>query len=204
MTIAYLQGLGLGAGLIIAIGAQNAHVLRMGLLRQHVGLTVAVCVAIDVLLITLGVAGMGAVIEHSPLLMAVARWGGALFLAVYGLRAWRQAFSNGSLRVEGQPVQRTAREALALVLAMSLLNPHLYLDTVVLLGSVGGQQPPAERGWFAAGAATASTLWFCALGFGARLLTPLFARPVAWRVLDGVVGTVMATLAATLALGGTA
>jgi len=202
MTIAYFQGFGLGAGLIIAIGAQNAHVLRTGLLRQHVGLTVAVCIVIDVLLISLGVAGMGAVIEHSPVLLSAARWGGALFLAVYGLRAWRQALSNGSLRIEADGLRRSALQALTTVLAMSLLNPHLYLDTVVLLGSVGGQQPPGERGWFAAGAATASTLWFCALGFGARLLTPLFARPVAWRVLDGVVGAVMAALAATLALGG--
>ena len=202
MTIAYFQGFGLGAGLIIAIGAQNAHVLRTGLLRQHVGLTVAVCIVIDVLLISLGVAGMGALIERSPALMSVARWGGALFLALYGLRAWRQALSNGSLRIEADGVRRSALQALTTVLAMTLLNPHLYLDTVVLLGSVGGQQPPGERGWFAAGAATASTLWFCALGFGARLLTPLFARPVAWRVLDGVVGAVMAALAATLALGG--
>ena len=95
----------------------------------------------------------------------------------------------------------SAAQALAAVLTLSLLNPHLYLDTVVLLGSVGGQQPPAERGWFAAGAATASALWFCALGFGARLLTPLFARPVAWRILDGMVGAVMAALAFALVFG---
>ena len=196
---AYLQGLGLGAGLIIAIGAQNAHVLRMGLRRQHVALTVAVCILCDVLLIGAGVAGMGAVIGRNPALLALVRWGGAGFLAWYGVRAWRAAWLNATLAVEGRMAPLAARQAFTLVLALSLLNPHVYLDTVVLLGSIGGQQAGIGKLWFAAGAMSASVAWFLALGFGARVLSPLFSRPAAWRVLDGVIGAVMLVLAGTLA-----
>jgi L-lysine exporter family protein LysE/ArgO len=198
VSSAYLQGLGLGAGLIMAIGAQNAHVLRMGLRREHVALTVAACVAVDVLLIVAGVAGLGALIEGSPTALALARWGGAAFLFAYGLRAWVHAWRGGRLAVQQDGARSSWHSALLTVLALSLLNPHVYLDTVVLLGSIGAQQPPAQRPGFAMGAATASLLWFVALGFGARVLTPLFARPAAWRVLDGLVGGVMLGLAAAL------
>ncbi|MED5619854.1 LysE/ArgO family amino acid transporter [Ideonella sp. BN130291] len=199
VSTSYLQGLGLGAGLIMAIGAQNAHVLRMGLRREHVALTVAACVAVDVLLIVVGVAGLGALIEGSPWALRAARWGGAAFLLAYGLRAWHQAWRGGQLAVQPpQGARGSWRGALLTVLALSLLNPHVYLDTVVLLGSVGAQQPAAQRPGFAAGAATASLLWFVALGFGARVLAPLFARPVAWRVLDVLVGMVMVSLAVAL------
>jgi L-lysine exporter family protein LysE/ArgO len=188
--------------LIIAIGAQNAHVLRTGLLRRHVALTVAACILIDVMLICAGIAGMGALIEDSPLLLGLARWGGVVFLAAYGLRAFRQAWAGASLRLETDAPAVPARQALAAVLAVSLLNPHLYLDTMVLLGSLGGRQAGDGKLWFAAGAISASMLWFPTLGFGARLLTPWFARPMAWRVLDAGVGTVMAGLAGMLALSG--
>lgn len=197
----YLKGLGLGAGLIVAIGSQNAHVLRMGLKRQHVGLTVLVCIVCEALLISAGVAGIGTMIERSPSLLAVARWGGALFLAWYGLRAWRSAFGRHALHAAGSSPELTAGKALATVLAATLLNPHVYLDTVVLLGSVGGQQGPQGKWWFALGAMSAAALWFALLGFGARLLAPWFAQPIAWRVLDTVIGAVMLMLAATLALG---
>lgn len=200
MLSSYLQGLGLGAGLIIAIGAQNAHVLRMGLRRQHVGLTVALCIVIDGVLISAGVAGMGALIQRHPALLALVRWGGVLFLAAYGLRAFRQAWHGASLRLDGQAPAMSTAQALAAVLALSLLNPHVYLDTVVLLGSLGGRQAGAGALWFALGALTASVLWFVSLGYGARLLTPWFARPAAWRWLDAGVGAVMATLAGLLAL----
>jgi L-lysine exporter family protein LysE/ArgO len=199
MLSTYLQGLGLGAGLIIAIGAQNAHVLRMGLKHQHVLLTVSVCILCDVVLIAAGVAGMGAVIGRNPALLALARWGGASFLAWYGVRAWRAAWTSDALPVDGQGQALDARQALTLVLALSLLNPHVYLDTVVLLGSVGGQQAGAGKLWFAAGAMSASVAWFFSLGFGARLLSPVFSRPKAWRALDGLIGTVMLVLAGTLA-----
>lgn len=197
----YLKGFGLGAGLIIAIGSQNAHVLRMGLRQQHVGLTVLLCIVFDLLLIGLGIAGMGAAIEGSPLLLALARWGGAAFLTWYGLRAWRAAWANQALQVSRQEVQMSAAQAVAAIAALSLLNPHVYLDTVLLLGAVGGQQAGAGKLWFALGAMTSSALWFVLLGFGARLLSPLFAKPAAWRVLDGIIGAVMLVLAGTLAWG---
>ncbi len=199
MVSVYLKGLGLGAGLIIAIGAQNAHVLRMGLKREHVALTVGVCILCDVLLIAAGVAGMGAVIGRNPALLGLARWGGAGFLAWYGARAWRAAWRSGALAVAGGAAALGPRQALSMVLALSLLNPHVYLDTVVLLGSFGGQQAGLGKLWFAAGAMSASVAWFLALGFGARVLSPLFGRPMAWRALDGMIGAVMLGLAGTLA-----
>jgi len=197
----YLKGLGLGAGLIVAIGSQNAHVLRMGLRRQHVGLTVLVCILCEALLISLGVAGVGTMVERSPVLLAAARWGGALFLAWYGLRAWRSAFGRHALNAAPHTVEVGVREAVGTVLAVTLLNPHVYLDTVVLLGAIGGQQGPEGKWWFAMGAVTAGAVWFVLLGFGARLLAPWFARPSAWRLLDGVIGVVMLLLAATLVAG---
>jgi len=194
----YLKGLGLGAGLIVAIGSQNAHVLRMGLRRQHVALTVAVCIACEMLLIGAGVAGVGTMVERSPLLLAMARWGGAAFLFWYGVRAWRAAFGRHALQASST-LDMTARQAIGTVLAVTLLNPHVYLDTVVLLGAIGGQQGPAGKWWFALGAMSAGAIWFIALGFGARLLSPLFAKPAAWRVLDGLIGLVMFVLAFTVA-----
>lgn len=206
-TTSFLQGLGTGAGLIIAIGAQNVHVLRTGLRRRHVALTAWICIAVDAVAIAAGVAGMGLLIQGQPLLLAAARWGGAAFLAWYGFGAARRALRGGARLVEGRAESGTAagqgtstRQALAAVLAVSLLNPHMYLDTVVLLGALGGQRPPPERAAFAAGAIAASTAWFLSLGFGARLLSPWFARPAAWRALDAFVAAVMLSLAAFLAL----
>ncbi|QDQ25810.1 amino acid transporter [Chitinimonas arctica] len=197
----YLKGLGLGASLIMAIGAQNAHVLRMGLKRQHVALSVAACVVVDALLIGLGVAGMGALVQASPLLLGLARWGGVAFLVGYGLRSWRAVWRSESLSVAGEHAPISAGKALGTVLALSLLNPHVYLDTVVLLGAVGANQTPADQPSFAAGAMTASVLWFCLLGFGARLLAPLFNRPRAWQCIDALTGTTMLVLAWLVAWG---
>jgi L-lysine exporter family protein LysE/ArgO len=197
----FFNGLGLGAGLIMAIGAQNAHVLRTGLRREHVGLTVLVCVLIDAGLVSLGVAGMGTLIQASPILLGVARWGGAAFLFWYGVRSWRAAFAGGALQVTPAHARVGRRQALASVLALSLLNPHVYLDTVVLLGSIGGGFPPAERPSFAFGAIVASVIWFCALGFGATRLSTLFARPAAWKCIDAVTGATMLALSASVALG---
>jgi L-lysine exporter family protein LysE/ArgO len=194
----YLKGLGLGAGLIVAIGSQNAHVLRMGLRRQHVGLTVLVCIACEALLISIGVAGIGTMVERSPSLLAAARWGGALFLAWYGLRAWRSAFGRNALNADAQASEVGAGKAVATVLAVTLLNPHVYLDTVVLLGAIGGQQGPQGKWLFALGAMSAGAAWFVLLGFGARVLAPWFAKPSAWRLLDALIGAVMLFLAGTL------
>lgn len=194
----YLKGLGLGASLIIAIGSQNAHVLRMGLRREHVGMTIAVCILCEVLLIAAGVAGVGSLVEESPLLLAATRWGGALFLVWYGLRAWRAAFGNHALAASMHTTPMNRRRALVTVLAATLLNPHVYLDTVVLLGAIGAQQGAQGRWWFALGAMSAAIAWFTLLGFGARLLSPWFAKPSAWRLLDGMIGAVMLLLAVTL------
>lgn len=194
----YLKGFGLSAGLIVAIGSQNAHVLRMGLRRQHVGLTILVCIVCDMILIAAGVAGMGALIQGNAPLLAVARWGGAAFLTWYGLRAWRSAFSGSALNTASPAIQLNARQALSAVLAMSLLNPHVYLDTLLLLGAIGGQQAGDGKLWFAFGAMSSSAVWFVVLGFGARLLAPWFARPAAWRTLDAVIGTMMLGLAGSL------
>lgn len=197
----YLKGLGLGAGLIMAIGSQNAHLLRMGLRRQHVGLTVLVCVLCDMILIAAGVAGMGAAIESNSALLSIARWGGVAFLAWYGLRAWDAALSGNTLNAATHGPPLSVGRALSTILALSLLNPHVYLDTVVLLGAIGGQQAGQGKLWFALGAMSASTLWFIVLGFGARMLRPWFARPSAWRILDGVIGFAMFGLAGSLAAG---
>ncbi|CAN5379455.1 LysE/ArgO family amino acid transporter [soil metagenome] len=198
MITAALAGLGLGFSLIVAIGAQNAFVLRQGLLRQHVLVVVAICALSDIVLITLGIAGAGAVFTAVPWLVEVVRWAGAAFLFVYGLLAARRAWKPKALSAADPAAAPTSVWAVAgTVLALTWLNPHVYLDTLVLLGSVGSTH--GDGRWaFGAGAAVASILWFTLLGFGARLLAPVFARPLAWRVLDGIIAVVMITLAVML------
>lgn len=196
-----LKGMGMSAGLIMAIGSQNAHVLRMGLRKQHVVLTVMICIACEMLLILAGVAGIGGMINSQPVLLTIARWGGAAFLVWYGVRSLRAAASQQSLVAEAGELSLTAGKAALAVLGATLLNPHTYLDTVVLLGAIGGQQPGNGKYWFAVGAVLNATIWFAALGFGARLLAPWFAKPMAWRVLDSLVGIVMLMLALNLMLG---
>lgn len=198
MALAFGQGLGLGAALIIAIGAQNAFVLRQGLKRQGVFLAALVCTLCDVLLIALGVAGLSSLISSRPLLTAIAAWGGALFLFVYGLRALVSALKPGQLEAETAPSPTSRRDVVLTTLAVSLLNPHVYLDTVVLLGSVGGQFAGVSRLSFGLGAATASSLWFFGLAYGAQRLGPLFRRPLAWRVLDVLIALVMWSIALSL------
>ncbi|WP_255378079.1 LysE/ArgO family amino acid transporter [Quadrisphaera sp. DSM 44207] len=197
--LAALSGLGLGLSLIVAIGAQNAFVLRQGLRRQHVGAVVLVCVVSDVALILAGVAGAGAVVQSRPGLLDAVRVAGAAFLAGYGLMAARRALRPQALAPGGGVAPASAAAAVATALALTWLNPHVYLDTVVLLGSIA-QGHPGRQWWFAAGAALASTAWFTALGYGAALLRPLFARPGAWRVLDAGIALVMLALAASLLL----
>jgi L-lysine exporter family protein LysE/ArgO len=198
---AFASGFATSAALIIAIGAQNAFVLRQGLKRAHVLPVVLVCALSDMLLIALGVSGFGALVQGSTTLLALARWGGALFLVVYGAQAARRALGRHTLSVQGEPTA-DLRTALLTCLALTYLNPHCWLDTVVLLGAVSAQQAPAARVPFSVGAASASLVWFFTLGYGARLLAPLFARPVAWRVLDGAVAVVMWSIAVMLLRGG--
>jgi L-lysine exporter family protein LysE/ArgO len=195
---ALFSGAGLGASLIVAIGAQNAFVLRQGLKRRHVGIVVSICALIDVLLIGLGIGGMGALIQRAPVLLDVIRWAGAAFVFLYGLRAFLAAWRGpGHLNAAAQESQ-TAMSAATTVIALSLLNPHVYLDTVVLLGAIGARHAYPGNAWFAAGAMCSSIVWFTALGYGARLLEPWFEQDVSWRVLDVIVGCVMWWIAASL------
>lgn len=198
-------GFALGASLIIAIGAQNAFVLRQGLRREHVLVVVALCAAIDAALILLGVAGLGSLLERAPLVLDLAALLGAVYLGWQGALAFRSALHPGVLRAEADGAGLVGTQARSVVvsqtLAVSLLNPHVYLDTVMLLGSVGAHYPWPERAAFALGAMTASFAWFFSLGFGARLLAPLFARPVAWRVLDLAIAGVMFWIALSLVRG---
>lgn len=196
----FLQGFATSLALIVAIGAQNAFVLRQGLARRHVLPVVLVCALSDALLISLGVAGLGRWVQEHPVLIAVTRWGGAGFLVAYGLLAARRALSPHALSLQGAAVG-DLRAALAACLAFTYLNPHCWLDTVVLLGSISAQQPEGSRAIFGTGAASASAVWFFSLGYGARLLAPLFARPMAWRVLDAAIALVMWAIALTLIVG---
>ena len=197
--MAALAGFATGGSLIVAIGSQNAFVLRQGLRQEHVLAIVAICASADALLILAGVAGLGEVIQAAPAALAWLRFAGAAFLAAYGVMALRRALDPHQAVVErGAPI--TLRAAVATTLAFTFLNPHVYLDTVVLVGALANQHQGAERWQFAAGAATASVVWFTALGFGAKLLVPVFARPVTWRVLDAVIAGVMFILAASLLL----
>jgi len=198
----FMQGLGLGASLIMPIGAQNAHVIRTGILGRHVALTVAACVLVDVSLIALGMSGFGALVEASPGLLAACRYGGAAFLLWYGLRcllsSWRGAAAPG---LSSEPGKGGARKALAAVLAMSLLNPHVYLDTVVLLGAVGSSLALEHRHSFTAGAMAASLLWFTGLGLLARRCAGVLGRPAVWRGVEAFTGLTMLVLAVLVLRG---
>ncbi|MBB3178714.1 LysE/ArgO family amino acid transporter [Variovorax sp. Sphag1AA] len=194
----FIQGLALSFGLIVAIGAQNAFVLRQGLRREHVGSVVLFCAVADGVLIAAGVLGMAHALGDRPGLSRALALAGAAFLAAYGVQALRRARRAHSLQAaEGSgSVGRAA--VLAQAAAFTLLNPHVYLDTVLLVGSIGAQQPVDLRGWFVAGASAASLFWFGLLGYGARWLAPWFARPKAWQMLDGLVGLTMIALAVLL------
>ena len=201
MILSFLAGLGASLGLIVAIGAQNAFVLRQGIRREWVLPVVLVCAVSDAALIFAGVAGIGAAVQGAPGLLDAVRWIGVAFLAAYGAFAAKRALNPGSLQASDGRGAGTAWAAVGTVLALTWLNPHVYLDTLVLLGSLANAQ--GDGRWaFGAGAATASAVWFPLIGYGARSLTCVFARPAAWRVLDGFVAALMWTLAAMLAFGG--
>jgi len=195
-VVAALSGLLFGLSLIVAIGAQNAFVLRQGLRGEDVALVVAVCAVSDAVLIALGVAGAGALLRGAPAVVDAVRIGGAAFLLGYAALAARRAWRPGALHATGGGAG-SLRATLAATLALTWLNPHVYLDTVVLLGSVAATHGDA-RWWFGLGAACGSVLWFVGLGFGARLLRRPFARPSAWRALDGGVALVMAAIGVSL------
>ncbi len=193
-------GLLTGLALIIAIGAQNAFVLRQGLAREHVGLVVVICAVADIALIAAGVAGIGAVVENAGWAVGVVRWLGVAFLTWYGVSALLRARRSESLRAASAVTTSRSRIAVR-TLALTLLNPHVYLDTVLLLGSIAAHQGSTGRWWFALGASVASVAWFTGLGYGARAASRFFARPRAWQVLDVLIAITMLAIAATLARG---
>jgi len=193
---AALAGFGLGFSLILAIGAQNAFVLRQGLRREHVFAIVLTCALSDALLIAAGVAGFGALVSAVPLFEPVMRWGGAAFLVWYGARSFRAAWHGQDSLKAGKAEAISLRAALLTVLAFTWLNPHVYLDTVVLIGSVSAQYE--DRLMFGLGAGLSSFVFFFSLGYGAGLLGPVFARPRAWQVLDAGIGCVMWMIAWSL------
>jgi L-lysine exporter family protein LysE/ArgO len=199
-----LFGLGTGLALIVAIGAQNAYLLRLGIEGRNRVLVpiVLICALSDAVLILCGILGVGAVIEAAPVAMIVIRVLGSGFLIVYGLMAAKRAFSPHTLAPTTGTGQVGLKVAVSTIVALTWLNPHVYLDTVVFLGSIANQQGADERWWWASGAISGSFVWFFALGFGARFLRPLFARPGAWRVLDGVIAVVMIGLGLRMAIGG--
>jgi len=194
---AAIAGFLLGASLIIAIGAQNAFILRQGLLRQHVFILSLICALSDALLIAAGVAGLGTLISQSPKLITAVTIGGALFLFSYAIIAFRRALKPEVLKAANAGEARLG-PAIAACLAFTFLNPHVYLDTVVLLGSLSAAYEGQARLAFGLGAATASFVWFFGLGYGARLLEPVFARPASWRVLDFLIGAVMSAIGLSL------
>ncbi|RVU05818.1 amino acid transporter [Novosphingobium umbonatum] len=199
ILIPFSAGFALCAALIVAIGAQNLFVLRQGLLRQHVGPVVAFCIAADASLITLGVSGVAAFLRSMPQLTSALSLGGAGFLGWYGVQAFHRMARGEAVNADAGTRQRLG-QVLATLAGFTFLNPHVYLDTVLLMGAAGATYPAPLRVHFIAGAASASACWFLLLGYGARLLQPVFARPLAWRVLDGLVGVTMLGMAAMLAL----
>ncbi|WP_406274826.1 LysE/ArgO family amino acid transporter [Nocardia sp. NBC_00881] len=201
-AVAAVSGLGFGLSLIVAIGAQNAFVLRQGISGRHVAAVVAVCTVSDIVLIAAGVGGFGVIVESAPGVLVVARYAGAVFLIGYAVPTARRALSPDALRCEAARATAAFGATVATCLALTWLNPHVYLDTVLLLGSFASTYASPDRWFLGAGAMLASLLWFTALGFGARLLGPLFARPLAWRVLDSVIAVVLLVLGLGLLCSG--
>jgi L-lysine exporter family protein LysE/ArgO len=192
-----IAGLLLGFSLIIAIGAQNAFVLKLGILRKHVFIIALICALSDALLIAAGVAGFGTFVQSSPKLIFAVTILGSVFLAVYGAMAFYRTFTSHKMVItDTQPP--ALWPTITTVLALTFLNPHVYLDTVVLLGGLSGQYHGSGRTAYALGAATASFIWFFALGYGARILAPIFTKPFAWKILDFSIGVVMWSIAARL------
>ena len=196
--LALLPGFFTGLSLIVAIGAQNAFVLRQGLTKQHVLLVAIICSAIDALLIILGVAGLGAVIGSLPWLLEVIRWFGVAYLTWFGINSVRNALRPQSLIASDIPTANRSK-VIATALALSLLNPHVYLDTVILLGSISNQFG-SDRWFFAGGAITASSVWFTGLGFGAKAASRFMANPKFWKILDFAIAAIMFSLALTLSV----
>lgn len=198
-----LEGFGTSAGLIIAIGIQNAYVLRQGLKKRHVFLVATLCFLGDGILILSGIFGLGALLENHPNISRIVCYLGAAFLLWYGVRAFRSAFQNHHLEIAQDPattkaVQDSRLRTTLTVFALTLLNPHAYIDTVLVLGGMGASLPPHEHFSFIVGALFASFVWFYSLAFGASFLAPLFKKPIAWKILDVLTGLIMWAVAFSL------
>jgi L-lysine exporter family protein LysE/ArgO len=202
MITPFFQGFGIGGGLIVAIGAQNAFVLSQSVRRNHHVIIALICILCDAIFITAGVAGFGATVSTNPSFSRWVTWAGAGFLTFYGWRSLRSVLQGVSLDSSDRTV-RSLKAAIATTLAVTLLNPHFYLDTVILLGGVSSQFHAANRLTFWAGAVSASTLWFICLSLGGRMLAPLFKKQISWRILDSLVCATMWTIAVSLILHGT-
>ena len=191
-----LTGFFSGLSLIVAIGAQNAYVLRLGLMRTYVGIAVVICALSDAILIIAGTAGMGALVSQNQILLKIISWVGAGYLLFYGASAfWRARKPNVLLPTEQELPNK--RKVILAVIGFTWLNPHVYLDTVLLLGSIGSQFG-SDRWWFALGASTGSVLWFTGLGYGSKAAAKIMSRPITWRILDIFIGVVMTTIAISL------
>uniref|UniRef100_UPI00404AE9F1 LysE/ArgO family amino acid transporter n=1 Tax=Candidatus Planktophila sp. TaxID=2175601 RepID=UPI00404AE9F1 len=195
--IAILPGLLTGFSLIIAIGAQNAFVIRQGLRREHVLLIVLICAISDAALILVGTGGLGRIIQGNQIALEIIRWFGVAYLTWFGLRSLRSAFKSQSLQV-GEVLQARAGDVARSALALTFLNPHVYLDTVILLGSVANQFE-SDRWFFALGACLASIIWFTTIGFGARSASRFMSKPIFWKILDSIIALVMFSIGITLA-----
>ncbi|MCA3702686.1 MAG: amino acid transporter [Methylobacterium sp.] len=199
MLLPFVTGFAIGGSLIVAIGAQNAFVLRQGIKREHVFAVSLFCALSDATLIALGVAGLGFLSEKVPGLITAVTIFGIVFLLAYGVMAARRAMTPGAMAV-GQGAPLTLKAALSACAAFTFLNPHVYLDTVILVGSLAAGYAGQERWAYGMGAASASFVWFFGLGYGARVLTPLFAKPMAWRILDAIIACIMGMIALKLGL----
>lgn len=201
MAAPFLEGFGLGLGLIVAIGAQNAFVLRQGLDKQHLFITAFICSVSDAILIFFGIFGFGAIVNRYPALISLTTWGGAIFIFVYGFGSIRSSMSPRSMNIDPSAHEANLRKTILTTLAFTWLNPHVYLDTIVLIGSVGTQFISSDRALFGMGAMLASIVWFYGLAYGASRLATLFEEPSAWRVLDATIGIIMWWIAFSLVAG---
>ncbi|MCD4721574.1 MAG: LysE/ArgO family amino acid transporter [Desulfobacula sp.] len=197
MLLTFLKGFGVGSGLIIAIGAQNAFVLSHGVRKNHYIIIPLICAICDALLIALGVTGMGTIIASSKNLSLIAGTGGAGFLLIYGINSFRSAIKGGRLS-ENQKTESSLKTTILTTLAITLFNPHVYLDTVILLGSISSQFKQPGHIFFGAGAVTASFIWFFSLSLGGKMLAPLFTKELSWRILDTLVGITMWAIALSM------
>lgn len=200
MLLTYMKGMGTGAGLIMAIGAQNAFVLSQGVRKNHYIVIPLVCAVCDAILVAIGVTGVGSIITGNLLFSQIAGIGGALFLFAYGAGAFKSAIQGNRLDTD-QAALTSTKAAILATLAVTLLNPHVYIDTILLLGSIANQFKAPEHLIFGAGAATASFAWFFILSIGAGFLAPLFKKEISWRILDTCVGTIMWTIGFSVAKG---